>query len=133
NGPYYGRNLALFGSPLGPSYERTSGGVYHYTNGIFGPRPLLSNVVRNAGLQLTFPSGWVNDEVDRAVAGIHHVLGIAENDSRTTWEGTTFSVPGQGQQRFEDRAPNTFLFLVALAAGVACLAARKRFRPELFA
>src|SRR2546428_338996 len=131
NGSYYKTNIRTLGSPLGPSYEQTASGVDKYTNSLLGPRAFASNVVRNAALHLSFPVDGVNSAVERTVAKIHQILGISENDTRTTWRGTTFSVPRGPQRRFEDRAPNTLHFLLGLSAASLYFGRRKLFRLEL--
>ncbi len=127
NAPFYGRNLATYGSPLGPSVVRTSGGQFKSTNSLYRPSVLGSNIVRNAALQLASPLAGTDRAVERAVTKIHSVLRISENDPRTTWPGTTFALPAWPQQKFEDRAPNTLTFLLAVAATVFYLVRRKRF------
>ena len=127
NTPFYVRNLETFGSPLGPSVVRTSGGEFKSTNSLYRPSELASNIVRNAALQLASPLDAANRDVAQAVTRIHSVLGISENDPRTTWPGTTFALPAWAQQKFEDRAPNTLAFLLAVAATVFYLVRRKRF------
>lgn len=127
NAPMYARNLDVFGTPLGPTYEQTSSGRFKSTNSVHGPVALASNAVRNAALQLASPLEGANRTVERAVARVHGLLGISENDERTTWAGTTFALPAWGLQRFEDEAPNTLAFLLGLATTLVYLARRKRF------
>lgn len=132
NAPYYARNLETYGSPLGPTAVRTSAGEFKSTNSLYRPSELVSNIVRNAALQLASPIAGADRTVERAVAKVHKAIGISENDPRTTWAGTTFALPAWEQQRFEDKAPNTVAFLLGLVAIVVYLVQRKRFDASVF-
>jgi hypothetical protein len=129
-GPWL-RNLALFHTPLG--------GEHGAVNEAVTPGVLLSNLARNAALELTGPSpGW-NTAVERAVRSVHAALGISAEDPRSTWKGAEFHVParltGAGpadadealfSMLHEDQAANPLHLLLALAAAVLVVA-----RPDL--
>ena len=126
NAAAWARNLALFGSPLG--------GDHGAVNAAFTPAIVLSNLARNASLQLTMPSAAWNRGVERAVLGLHAALGIDANDPRSTWRGAEFSVPariaGAGTadadealfaMLHEDQAGNPLHLLLLLAVAGAVL------------
>ncbi len=112
NLPHYARNLALFGAPLGPGAE----GSFRYVNDAFWPSILASNALRNAGLHLGTPFRAVNAAVERAIEGIHIVIGIAPDDPRSTWPTTRFWVAPIAVS--EEEAANG-LHLVLLVAALA--------------
>ena len=131
NAPTYARNLDVFGTPLGPTYEQTSTGRFKSTNSLLGPVALASNAVRNAALQLASPVEAANRKVERAVTRAHELVGLSVNDPRTTWAGTTFAVPRWSRQRLEDQAPNTLAFLLGIAMTAAYLWRRRTFNREV--
>jgi hypothetical protein len=131
NAGYMTRNLSLFGSPLG--------GEHGTVNTAFSPGLLLSNVARNLSLQLLTPFPSWNARVEAAVLALHRVIGLSENDPRSTWRGAQFHVPArlEGAQladadesvyaAFLDNAAGNPLHLFVCAACVGVLAARRFF------
>ena len=83
---HWTRNTLYSGNPLG-----TVGG---YPNGSADPRYLASNIVRNLALHMALPSEAWNAGVERAVTRVHGLLGVSENDPRTTYTNVTFHVVG---------------------------------------
>ena len=128
-GPWL-RNAALFGSPLGPSYDAV--------NAVRTPAILASNALRNLALHLETPSvGW-NRSVEDTVRAAHRLLGVGVDDMRSTWKGAQFRVPpglrgetlpdadAAALAAFdEDRAGNP-VHVLFLAAAVTTLAIRHR-------
>lgn len=113
------RNLALYGSPMGPGQESPPGQDWgRYTNAEISPATLLSNVVRYLALNVGLP--------DRAAAQTATVtrwlgdLGIDASDPATTWAGQAFSIAAPHTN--EDGAGNPVhlsligLLLVAIVA-----------------
>ncbi len=64
----------------------------YYSNDIFSPAELASNLVRNTAIHLGTPVGRVNAYLERAVASFHDIIHISENDRRTTWIHTQFHI-----------------------------------------
>src|SRR5262249_28337704 len=121
NGPHMARNLARFGSPVGPLRE----GPYEYLNGVIGLRSTLSVALRNAGLHLGAPWNPVNALTDDAIRAIHRALGLDVDDPATTWWGTHFQV--STPKRHEDMVSNG-LHLALIALTVLALATRPEIR-----
>ena len=132
-GPW-ARNLGLLGSPLG--------GDHGAVNGAFTPAVLVSNLARNAALQLAAPSVDWNRAVEKAVLGVHAALGVGANDPRSTWRGAEFRVParlfGAGAadadealfaMLHEDQAGNP-LHLVLLLVAVGAVLGRADLRSR---
>ena len=90
NAAMYWRNYSLYGSPLGPDREMPSRAKY--SNEIFTPASVASNLIRNFAIHLGTPDYRINIWLDRLVYSIHEKMGIDTNDSRTTWMGTEFHV-----------------------------------------
>ena len=86
NLPHYARNLAAFGSPLGPAEETRL-----YRNEHFGAGVLVSNLSRNLALHLISVSP-VNEVVEGAVGGLHEWLKLDVNDPQTTWQDHRFAL-----------------------------------------
>jgi len=84
---HYTRNFNLFGFPLGPRVEN------RFTNDVFSPSAILSNLSRNVALHLGTPSLRVNVGIDDAMRKLHRSLNIDINDPRTTWPRAKFQVP----------------------------------------
>jgi hypothetical protein len=129
-GPW-ARNLALLGSPLG--------GGHGAVNTAATPAIVVSNLARNAALQLTAPSEAWNRAVERAVLGLHGLLGVDASDPRATWKGALFRVPALNAASaaadadealfamlHEDQAGNPLHLVLLLAAAAAVLV-----RPDL--
>jgi len=74
---HYARNFELFGNPLGI-------GQLSYSNEVFGPRAVGSNVVRNISLHMGTPSDRVNTAILNSVRFLHVSTGIDATDPRTT-------------------------------------------------
>jgi hypothetical protein len=74
------RNLRTFDTPLGPQWA-----VSLHANEIWGWRPLVSNVVRSATLNLATPYGDANGLMRDAVVAVHSWIGLDVNDPRTTF------------------------------------------------
>jgi len=126
NGPFWTRNLVTFGSPFGPAAERTTQGTFPYANDLFTPSALASGLIRNAALELAPPWKGGVDAIETSVARLHQVIGIDENDTRTTWPGQTFALPRGDGQRFEDHVPNVLPFLLALLSAIIVLVRYRR-------
>lgn len=76
------RNLGEYGHPLGSPHR-----VSVHSNGILGPRGLMSNLLRNAALHAGTPSDHVNKAVALSVQWAHQWMGLDHNDPRTTSAG----------------------------------------------
>jgi hypothetical protein len=109
NSGYFARNLTLFGNPLGLTEEATDGLTYKYTNDIFTPKAVTSNVLRNVGLQLVSPFERLNILVSTIIIKLHDSLGMDPNDPRITWAGTAFDVGSWSVH--EDTASNPWHFI----------------------
>lgn len=121
NAGHYGRNLALFGSPLGPRTER-------FTNAEVGVGVVASNVVRNAAMHLGTALPDLNGWITRAVEATHGAVGLDANDPATTWPGVTFRVT---RSLHEDRAVNPIHFVLLCAAFVVLLVRRRNASGRL--
>ena len=123
NSGHYIRNIDLFGTPV------SSAGL-KFSNEIFGPSVLISNLSRNIAIHLSTPSETVNKATESVVTGLHSSLGISVSDPRTTWRGKSFYV--EKLSTHEDRSQNTLHFILIIVSIVLFFSSR-RFRgpPEL--
>ena len=82
NAGHWTRSYLLYGDPI-------SGGdqVEVHANQAFGLDGQISNVLRNAALQLGTPSPHVNRAIALTILEIHRLLGISPDDPRTTSHG----------------------------------------------
>lgn len=108
NAGAWGRNISLFGSPLGPSQ-----GV---ANAVFSAPALASNIVRDTSNQLVTPFAIVNSSIQEGIVQIHLALGISPSDPRTTWPGESFHIARFS--RNEDTAADPLQLLLLLVATV---------------
>jgi hypothetical protein len=120
---YLARNLSTYGRPGGPASR-----VESQTNQILDGRVVLSNLVRNASLQLGTPSPHVNKAIALAVLWVHRQIGLDVNDPRTTAEGS-FRVRGP---KFHETVPanSAHAYLLALLVPLG-VAARRRIMRSL--
>jgi hypothetical protein len=118
NAPHWARNLATFGSPLGPGASGSPGRENdRLTNDALSPGILASNVIRNLSLHAGTPSRKVNRALESAVERGHEWLGVAIDDPRSTrlYSDRRFMIEGDSTD--PDRAGNPLhLLLVAAAA-----------------
>ena len=89
NGAQFFRSYALTKNPLGPSTQEEQS---MYTNQIIALRPIVSNIVRNIYLHIAMPSQPVNNLSYIFILNIHKMLGVSENDPRTTFPGVELKV-----------------------------------------
>jgi len=140
NSGHFARNLRLFGSPIGPPAGLLNEGL--------SLSSVISNVSRNAALQLALPSDAWNGLLENGVVRLHAALGADPNDPRTTWRGSEFHVPAvsPGGTRpdseetlyllfHEGFAANPLHFLLILAAlgGIAAGSGREQKDVLLYA
>lgn len=87
--PFFARNLAWYGTPLG-THRAEDGG--QQANARIAPGVVVSNLLRNATLHLAAPfPGW-NTALERAVRGAHEKLGLNADDPETTLWITKYGV-----------------------------------------
>jgi len=121
NLPHYARNLAAFGSPLGPAEETRL-----YRNERFGAGVLVSNLSRNLALHLVSVSP-VNEVVEGAVGGLHEWLKLDVNDPQTTWQDHRFALTRFVVNEDFTGAP---LHLIALLFTLITLGVRRKSLPS---
>lgn len=98
-----------------------------YVNTTLDPRAVVSNVLRNATLHLAVPSARVNGWVERAVVGVHRVMGLDPNDGRTTLGGVFPRYRVGPVLLHEDFVGNPLHLLAALVAVVIIWRRREAF------
>jgi hypothetical protein len=114
NTPQFSRNIELFGSPLGPLAE-TSSGAFKYTNDAFNGYALVENLIRNVALHLGTPSQAINQGIEGALDRLIILLGGSPNDPLTTWTGTQFHVPAPSLHEAVAGAPLHLMLAVSVA------------------
>lgn len=124
-GPAVWRNHQVLGVWLGPSAGELD--QVSYTNETLTPALYLSNLIRNIALHLSGPAGLLQIKTDRAVSWIDRQLGLSNSDSRITYGGQIFFVPGGDKLRHEDMAPNFFhALLVVITVLLWCWLGRNK-------
>jgi hypothetical protein len=99
NAGHYYRNLAQFGTPLGPQYGVAS--LDH------SPGALLSTFLRNIVSNLTTPFYRPNETLVDSVVYVHRVLGLNADDPNTTYPQSHFNwISFPSLITSEDLAPN---------------------------
>ena len=98
-----------------------------YVNTTLDPRAVASNILRNAALHLAGPSERVNGWVEYAIVGVHRVMGLDPNDSRTTIGGPFPRFQVGPAIIHEDFVGNPLQFLAALVAVVIVWRRREAF------
>jgi 4-amino-4-deoxy-L-arabinose transferase-like glycosyltransferase len=108
---HYVRNFELFGNPLGI-------GQVPYSNEVFGPRAVGSNIIRNISLHMGTPSDGINTAIFKSVRMLHVSVGIDATDPRTTLFHSCCPFRINGFSTFEDLAGNPIhlgLMMLSLA------------------
>jgi hypothetical protein len=119
---FFSRNYGLYGNPLGPGTE----GGNRYTNELFTPVALASNVMRNLALQIGTPVPAVNAFLEGGINYLHRAVGLPSNDPRTTWSPYNFRVPALSY--YDDDAGNPLHLLLLVACALAVLIQWKQNR-----
>lgn len=118
----YQRNYAMDKNLLGaPQAE-----VGIYTNAKMGPLLLLSNVIKNAGMQMGM-MGITAPAIlsDTVIHKLHTVAGLNINSPDNNFGSAIYQVPTGGANH-EDGAPNPFHFLlVVIACSIICFSSFK--------
>jgi len=117
NAGYFGRNLSLYGQPLGPQ-----AGLDIHSNEILDWRVLVSNTLRNASLHAWSPFSKFNAAVYVGLQTVHRWMDLDLADSRTSMHGT-FSI--QRPSTDEKKAGN-FYHAVLILATISVLAFAKK-------
>ncbi len=113
--PFFARNLAWFGAPLGEQ-QASEGG--DQANAAVTPGIVVSNALRNSALHLSAPWPAWNAALDRGVRAAHGALGLEVNDPRSTLWVTKFSVSYDPRAETAVGAPWHFLLIAAAVAAV---------------
>ena len=91
---HWSRNLATFGSALGPTEDD---GADHtittYRNEAWGIAPFASNLLRNVMLHMGTSHPLVENALERGINTFHDWLAINPSDPRITWPGEAFAIP----------------------------------------
>jgi hypothetical protein len=86
---HFSRNYLLYGNPIGPTDR-----FEQHANQLLDHRGLISNLVRNISLHIRTPSPHVNKAFAIMIQGLHRLIGLDVNDSRTTaWGQFKISAP----------------------------------------
>ncbi|MFI5335607.1 MAG: ArnT family glycosyltransferase [Opitutales bacterium] len=120
--PFFARNFAWYGTPLGVHRAEDGG---QQANTAFTPALVASNVIRDAASDLALPSpGW-NKAVYQLAAKLHHWLGLSVNDQRNTLWLLGFTVDYFPSDETRTAAPFDLMAIV-LAVLLAFLVRRAR-------
>ncbi|MDQ6670162.1 MAG: hypothetical protein M3069_05345 [Chloroflexota bacterium] len=118
NAGFYARNLSVFGSPFGPPDEGAP--AVAYLNAGFSPVLVVSNVVRNLGLNVVAtPFPVVNATGLAIVQAVHAWLGVDIADPRSTWGQETFRQQPAGLAFDNNFAGNPLHMVLILVAAVS--------------
>ena len=130
NANAFARNIAVFGSPLGPSDEGAPS--LRYLNDAMDPRLFVSNAVRDVGLNfVATPVVAVNVRGLGLVQTIHSLLGVAIDDPRTTWGGEQFREQRTPLAFDESFASNPLHAVLVVGAFGALWPLRRRLQPAV--
>jgi 4-amino-4-deoxy-L-arabinose transferase-like glycosyltransferase len=116
NAGQWQRNLALFGTPLGPQYGVASEEI--------GVGALASTLLRGVASNLATPLSTLNGAVVTAVTALHTAVGRDPNDPRVTFPGTRFELTRSVLNEAE--AGNPLHLGLILVAVVLALRVRNR-------
>ena len=122
---YLWRNIELFGSPTGPSD--------HYTNELFTPQALVSNVIRNVTINLPnnepgSPFNFISSDGVGWLRLIYKWVGLSVIDPRISWDSTDNfdNFPNRGGTNEDTAANPVHLLLITLTLVLAFLSPLNR-------
>lgn len=125
NGPQWLRNYKYFGLIFGPKDMSVA-----MFNTSFAPKYVISNIVKNTGVQIALPNKNYNSTIDVAVENIHKALGIRLNDPINSWYSmsyvTQFAI-------HEDLSGNIIVFLLFFTVGFILILKRYLVWPTYLA
>jgi hypothetical protein len=119
---FFSRNVGLYGNPLGPGTE----GENSYTNEVFYPIAVASNVVRNLALQIGTPFPAVNSFIESGINFLHRAAGFSSSDPRTTWSPYHFHVPALSY--YDDDAGNPLHLILLFVCSIFILIFKKEHK-----
>lgn len=134
NAPHVARNLATFGSPLGPARPGSATGDAHdsLANEAMTPGLLASNLVRNLTIHAGTGFGPLDASLTALVARAHAAVGLDASDPRTSRLYPLPSFVIDGSAADPDRTGNPVHLVVVLCALGSILATPAvRRRPRL--
>ncbi len=120
---HWSRNVATFGSPLGPVRLTRL-----FVNEAMSPARFISRFTREASLEIATPVASVNREVEATIRRLHGWLGVDVLDPSTSFPDRRFEVNFLPYNEYQAGAPLHFAGLVLLL--VAGLILRHRLTPE---
>ena len=119
NTGHWTRNYKWCGSPFMPAAD-----AYLYRAESHSPSLVISNLTRNAAVELAGPAEPLNKCIERAMVRLHEILGVGLSDPRITYPGHQFVV--RRSTADEDLSGNPFhLLLLTCAAIVTLVSGRK--------
>jgi hypothetical protein len=118
NANHYQRNLRVFSNPLSSGEER-------FFNEEISAGVLVSNLLRNAALQLTTPLEGLNQFFGDGVVRLHERLNLDIDDPETTWQGTKFQ---DDKVYKEEDSTGNFLHVVLAGAVLLTLVCSRACR-----
>lgn len=121
NAGYLTRNYRTYSSFVNPQELSV------HRNEIMNLKGLLSNLLRNAGLQAGTPWPKINQELYRAITAVHVKMGLDLNDPRTTAHGY-FAI--DRPNRFETSAGNPAHALIAFVLFIVLIIRFRYFGKE---
>ena len=116
NAPHWHRNAAAYGS--------VSGETFGLANERHDPAVWASGLLRNVTMHLAGPRDSWNWKVEKAVRRWHAALGVAVEEPGTTWSDQPFRTRDRRDHDDQANAPVHVLLLLAVAPGLAYVAAR---------
>jgi 4-amino-4-deoxy-L-arabinose transferase-like glycosyltransferase len=128
--PHYLRNLAVFGSPFGLSYNSTNPPVDrtpYLANDEISLPVVASNLVRTVVFQLGTPFPSVNSVVERQISEGFSTFGIALDDPKSTFLNHTLK---GGLGRVNENAAGNFVHALLIGLSIPALLASRRWRRD---
>jgi 4-amino-4-deoxy-L-arabinose transferase-like glycosyltransferase len=134
NGPVFLRNWRFTHTLLGTGGQASAAGADAYLNSRRGAKTVVSNFLRNAGLEMIVPSDEFTGQIEQGIRAAHGWMGMDADDPATTWQlaDPKFQLRAQLWDT-EDNASNPVQFaLILLAALLVATHCRKSWRAVLY-
>lgn len=128
NSGHYIRNYSVFSSPMGPSKPIDFPEV---KNEVYGIRPLVSNMVRNAAIHITTPFTCQDYLLLGLVNFPHKIMKQDVNDPRTSFQSRFELYPTRLDEDHDGNFIHFVLTIIALIMIITCYVRNRKDKDKL--
>ncbi len=128
NAGHYGRNIKLYGSPLGNGYADAARN-YSFRNETINVKVLWGNIWRNLGLHAGTPVPSWNAALQASAESVIRMMGEDPQNPKALWYGSRFAIPDPALR--ESAGANPLHMVLAIGSILWVVLRRRKFNREL--